>query len=187
MSDPIDDFLEYEKTAQLGSFLRGVGRGFRTLGRTVGQGKGAPRMAGEAFEAFSRGGELGQKLQGGAALAAGGMALAGIGAAAKKINDAIHKRRTYKEMMSLNPDLAEVRDRDAPFFNAAYTSLRSVNPTFARDPITAGAMMVKMLDNPEHAGNVLLGSVRQPTADPPGGLGLGVEVPFGPMRFQKNF
>lgn len=187
MLNPIDEFLEYEKTAALGSFLRGIGRGFTTLGKGVIPRGGGAQVGSAAMEAFQRGGELGQQMQGPAALAAGGAMMTGIGMAAKKITQAIDKRRDYKQMMQVDPELAEFRKKDPRFFNAAYSSMRSINPTFGGDPLTSGALMKKMLDNPTNAGLILAGSVKDPAAPTPGGLGLDVSVPMGPATFSKKF
>jgi len=196
MSNPIDDFLEQEaptieKTAGFMDLIRGVGRGVTSLTGKIDPmklpgGASGPLRRGAA-EAFAHGGQIGQQLQSGAAFAGAGVALTGIGVAAKRISQAIDKKRDYKQMMSLDPELAELRGKDSTFFNAAYSSLRDVNPTFGGDPLTSGAMMKAMLDNPQNAGLVLAGSVKQPEAPKPGGLGLDVSFGMGPAMINRKF
>jgi len=188
MSNPIDEFLEYEKTAGVGSFLKGIGRGLTSMSKPVyAAGEGVSPEIRAAYAAMQRGANLGQQMQSGAALAAGGAAITGIGLAAKKIIGAIDKRRDFRQMMELDPELGDLQKRDTKFFNAAYSSMRNVNPTFGRDPITSGAMMHNMLANPEIAGAVLMGSVKTPEAPKPSGLGLDVSVPMGPATFSRKF
>lgn len=186
--NPVDEFLEYEKTAQIGSFLRGVGKGLTALSRPIiAAGDKIPANQRAALAAMRRGVDLGQQMQTGAAVAAGGAMLTGVGLAAKKINDAINKRREFKAMMDIDPEMTALRDSDTPFFHAAYTSLRTVNPTFGRDPLTASALMRNMMANKDIAGQVLMHSVKppEPLRDRP--TGLGVSVPLGAMSFHKNF
>jgi hypothetical protein len=129
-------------------------------------------------------GEIGR----GAATAAGGMALAGVGAAAKKIHDAMAKRQEFKQMMQLDPELHQAHAQDPEFFNAVYTSLRSVNPTFGRDPIVSGAYMRQLMDDKNKAGLMIASSVRQPTPPTRSGLGINMKLPIAPgMELQKAF
>ncbi len=190
MPNPIDEFLEYEKTAGFMDLIRGVGRGVTSMGKvgpaSLGGGRLGP-VARRAAEAFQRGGELGQQMQGPMAMAAGGALATGIGVAAKKITQAITKRRDFRQMMELDPELAEARGKDPRFFNAAYSSMRNINPTFGGDPLTSGALMKKMLDNPANAGLILSGSVKDPAAPAPGGLGMDVSFGMGPATFSKKF
>ena len=100
-------------------------------------------------------------LTGGAgALMTAGVAAAGI--AASKIYDAATKVRDFRSMMSspFNTDLHEhytSRPRD---FNAAYSSLRSVNPDFSKDPMIAGTYMRRMMTyDPASAGGTLVESL----------------------------
>jgi hypothetical protein len=96
---------------------------------------------------------------GNAATGAGATALVGAGAAAltvgaSKAYDAITKRRDFATMLDHNPDLAEHHAADPRTFNRLYSSLRTVNPTFAKDPIIAGTYMRRMVESPM-AGGVL--------------------------------
>jgi hypothetical protein len=72
---------------------------------------------------------------------------------AKKLYDAITKKRDFRTMLEHNEDLREHLERDPKFFNQAYTSLRSVNPQFAAEPMIAGHYMRQMMEFPLHAGS----------------------------------
>ena len=130
MSNPFEDFVsEYgqveEKTAGFGSAVKGFGRDF------------------------------GSALGYGAATAAATSAIAGVGVAAKKIYDAATKTRDFKNMMSFNPDLQEHHERDPRMFNQMFTSLRTMNPAYSKDPLIAGTYMRQMVDSPLSAGGKL--------------------------------
>lgn len=91
--------------------------------------------------------------------AVGGLTMGGLTAGtaavsfgAKKLYDAITKKRDFREMLAANEDLREHLERDPKFFNQAYTSLRSVNPQFASEPMIAGHYMRQMMEFPLHAG-----------------------------------
>lgn len=71
---------------------------------------------------------------------------------AKKLYDAITKKRDFRQMLEANPDLHEHLEKDPKFFNQAYSSLRSVNPQFASEPMIAGHYMRHMMEFPDSAG-----------------------------------
>ncbi len=162
--NPIDDFLEMHKTASQMSLF--------------------PTSLGQQARSFL-GSQKGQELLGGAAINVGATAASlGAGVVASKIYEAINKRRGFKEMMELDPGLKELHEENPKFFNAVYTSLRAVNPTFGKDPLIAGAHMRKLMANgPESAGLLLAGTVSTPRADP----GLSFDAHIGPMRYQRGF
>ena len=83
-----------------------------------------------------------------------GLAIAALPAAASKIYNAVTKQHHFNAMIDHNPDLAYARDENPQQFSSFYNSLHSMNPTFARDPIVAGAYMRRMLENPAAAGSV---------------------------------
>jgi len=140
MSNPIDDFLEMDKQ---GGLWTGVTNQFSSAGREA----------------------LGGKLVGGALIAGGTMAVTGLGAAASKIYEAVDKRRGFKEMMSLDPGLKDLQaDKGPKLFNASYSSLRNVNPTFGKDPLIAGAYMRRIMENPETAGLQIAATLQAPKA-----------------------
>ncbi len=91
-----------------------------------------------------------------AAGAAGmGAATAGVAAVsfgAQHLYDAITKRTDFRTMLEHNPDLHEHLERDPKFFNQAYSSLRSVNMQFSKEPLIAGNYMRQMMEAPMSAG-----------------------------------
>lgn len=147
MGNPVDEFLELEKSA---NFFRSIARG---VGRQFGP------TAAES---------LGGQVAGGALLEVGAMGARGIGAAASKIHDSITKKRDFKEMMELNPNLREFNQSpmDQKRFNASYNSIRRLAPEYGRDPIVAGSIMNKMMLNPESSGTMLASMLKAPM---PGG------------------
>lgn len=121
----------------------------------------------------------GEAIGRGMGAALGTAAVAGIGAAAMKIKDSIGKKRDFKEMMSLNGDLKAEQQQDPRFFNAAYNSLRRINPEFGRDPIVAGAYMRKMMANPDAAGLTVAQSVKPLQQK---STGMGLDMSLGPLK-----
>jgi hypothetical protein len=89
---------------------------------------------------------------GAAGLGAAGAGVAAVSFGAQKLYDAITKRRDFRLMLEHNPDLHEHLERDPKFFNQAYSSLRSVNPQFSKEPLIAGNYMRQMMDAPMSAG-----------------------------------
>lgn len=138
MSNPVDDYLE---TKDVVSDEPAAVDGFR-------------KCASEKKASFWRG--VGQSL------IAGGVV---IGAealydAAKAARHAGKKQKHFKDMLRGNADLAQ-GNRDNPnMFNRHYTSLHSMNPQFAADPLVAGAYMRQMEMNPATAGNVVVESIQ---------------------------
>lgn len=85
---------------------------------------------------------------GGLATAAVGVGLAGVGAAAGKIMDAATKSRDFKSMLEANGDLQEHYHADPKRFNMMFSTLRTMNPEFSKDPLVAGAFMRQMHESP---------------------------------------
>lgn len=99
--------------------------------------------------------------------AVGGAVIAGGAMGLQKLHDAATKSRDFRKMMEFGADLQDAHKQDPRMFNQMYSSLRNVNPAFAKDPLIAGNYMRKMLGSPEAAGAFLeaaAGSV-------PGGYG----------------
>lgn len=110
-----------------------------------------------------------------------GGAIAGIGMAVRKIHGAMTKQRDFRQMMALNPQLADAQQQRPEMFNQAYSSLRKMNPTFGADPIVAGAYMNKMMVlNPEQAGMILAEAAGAKGPQP---FGLS-EMSIGPAKFK---
>jgi hypothetical protein len=142
---PLDQYEEARKTAGVGNMLGRAGRGF------------ADAMTPE-------------RVGGAAAVGLAGAAVAGLGTAAQKIVGAITKQRDFRRMMEMSPDLSEERDRNPERFNQHYSSLRSLSPEFASDPVIAATYMRQMSYAPESAGKVLvesIGSRPKQQAQPP--------------------
>jgi hypothetical protein len=175
--NPIDKAYEMTKKADPSSLLSSAGRFVGGLGRGL-AGEGPRLLSGQAGQG------MGQAIRAGAGAAAGSAAIAGLGVAAKKIWDSIESRRVYKEMTQLNPQLAEARDQNPMMFNAAYNSLRRLNPMFAGDPFVAGHVMsgVMSASNPMEAAGKIMGSVRPPEV-PKREMSLQLNSP--PLRFNQ--
>lgn len=145
--NPLDEVLTHphmQKNAMLGDAVRGFMGGARSAF--------SPQMLG------------GEAVKGVAGAAAGALALAAV-PAAKKIWDSIQSRRVFKEMVQVNPELANAQQADPVMFNAAYNSLRRINPVYAGDPLVAGALLSRMMgpdaDLAQRAG-IVTQSVRPP-------------------------
>lgn len=96
--------------------------------------------------------------------------------AAQKTYLAITKKRDFDAMLQHNPDLAEHQAANPQQFNQHYSSLRMMNPMFAKDPVVAGSYMRQMSMNPGTAGKVLVESLNSlqksaPKSQMLGGLG----------------
>lgn len=169
--DPLDEALQ-AKEAGLRSAL-----GYFRQGFTGGGSQGA---VGEAL------GVAGRKALSGAATGAiataGAAAMAGVISGARKLLDAGGKRREFLSMMEQNPDLQEAQSSNPKFFNASYNSIRSLNPTYGKDPIVSGSLMRRMMQSPESAGTILMSTMKAPT---PSGPDWGMEISGGPTRFRQ--
>lgn len=160
MSNPLDDYLQskapMKKVAIFGTgqrILPGMGR-------------------------FMRSKNL-QDIGSGALQMAGGLAVSGLAGAAGKAYQAIRKKRDFDEMMDTNPDLEEFHRDNPKLFNRHYTSLRSMNPTLAQDPVVAGGIMRQMSQTPQVAGKVLVEYMRNSPQGP--ALEVGAKAtPKGP-------
>lgn len=103
--------------------------------------------------------------------AAAGAGIAAVGVAASKLYDAVTKARDFKTMMgsSFNSDLHSLHAERPKEFNEAYSSLRALQPHFAKDPMIAGTYLRRMMQiRPDNAGGVLLDA-------------LNFEAPSSPM------
>lgn len=97
---------------------------------------------------------------GGAALGAlGAGAVVGVGVAASKLYDAATKGRDFRTMLAHDPTLVPEHDKDPRLFNQFYSTLRTFNPDFARDPVVAAGYMHKMIDSPGNAGGMVVDSL----------------------------
>lgn len=167
MTDSLDEALMSKEALGFFNTLKGLGSAF---GRGV-RSPGAAKRTGIAFNE-------------GAGLVAGGAAMSAIGAGAGKLIGAIKKKRDFREMMDTNKDLATYQEDNPKFFNSAYTSLRTMNPTFGSDPVVAGGMMRRMMDAPEGAGGILAASIKAPDAPK---SSLDFNQSMGPMTYRRSF
>ncbi len=121
--------------------------------------------------------------------------------AAQKLMGAITKRHDFNKMMEANPHLRDEQAANPKAFNQMYSSLRRMNPEFAKDPIVAGGLMSRMGDDPEAASSILMEAQRyrkDPSASPMqqamvgtvrGGFGRDAdrpEAPVDPFAAQKE-
>lgn len=126
MSNPIEDFLEeHGETKEAANPPPGFGQEF---GKAVIGGLGA----------------------GAATAAIGGMAMG-----ARHLYQAATSSRDFRKMLSHNEDLKAHHEADPRRFNQLYSSLRTMNPGFAQDPIVSGTYMRQMLESPMNAGGIL--------------------------------
>jgi len=154
--NPVEEALEaLEKEAGLGGFAR----------------KALESPAGQSFREA-------------AGASFGVAAVAGIGAGVAKLVDAVQKKRQFGAMLEVNPDLREHQRTNAPFFNTAYNSMRTMNPSYGKDPIVAGTIMRRMMESPDAAGGVLMSTMRDPAA--PGGSMLRADFRAGPFSISKD-
>lgn len=141
------------------------------------------QMAFKGMNAPGAGAKLVNDAMGGAAAVAGGAAISALGVGASKLLGAIKKKRDFSDMMETNGDLAAYQEDNPQFFNKAYSSLRSMNPTFAGDPVVAGGMMRRMMESPQGAGGILAQSIKAPDAPP---TGFGLKGSLGPLNYARN-
>lgn len=134
--NPVEDFLS-SKVAGFGSVAREAAGGFMDTARQL------PRHLG-----------AGAATAGGAAL--GTAAVVGAGVAAQKLYDAATKGRDFRMMLDHDPALAVKHEENPKLFNQFYSTLRTFNPDFAKDPVVAGRYLHQMMDAPEAAGGVVV-------------------------------
>lgn len=105
---------------------------------------------------------VGGAVAAGVGTAVGAAAVAATGVAASRIVDAVTKARDFKRMLAspFNADLHDTYRSRPREFSAAYSSLRSMNAGFAKDPMVAGTYMRRMMSyDPTSAGGVLIDAV----------------------------
>lgn len=143
MTTPLDEFLE-------------------EFGPT--EKKANPSPASGAFKGFGE--NFGRAMIGGLGAGAATAAIGAGAIAAKSLMAAATKSRDFRAMLSHNQDLEDHHRADPRRFNQLYTSLHTMNPTFARDPIVAGTYMRQMLESPLNAGGILASTVGSRDAIP---------------------
>lgn len=133
MSNPVEAYLE-EREKVAGDWLSGTSKG---IGRVF-----SPMVLGTV-----------------ASTAALSAALDIPGAVARKAYYAVTKKRDFTQMMESDPTLGQFQRENPKQFNAHYSSLRSMNPQFAADPVVAGTYMRQMSMSPATAGSVIVESL----------------------------
>jgi hypothetical protein len=142
-TDPVSTYLESKKTAGFGDAARSFMQGAGSLMSNAAQGSASPvaHMLGEHA--------------GHTALAVGSAAVAYGGAKLLQgAYDAATKSHDFKSMLDANPDLGEMHAENPKLFNQMFSTLRTFNPSFTRDPIVAGHYMRSMVGDPMHAGSM---------------------------------
>lgn len=85
-----------------------------------------------------------------AAAGAGAVAAGALGA--QKLYDAATKARDFRAMLEADPRLAQMHAEDPRRVNQMFSTLRTFNPSFTRDPIVASHYVHQMTEDPVHAG-----------------------------------
>jgi hypothetical protein len=88
----------------------------------------------------------------GAATAVGAAAIGGSALAVSKIYDAATKGRDFKMMLEHNGEIAQAHAEDPKRINMYFTTLRTFNPEFSKDPLVAGTYIRQMMESPTHIG-----------------------------------
>jgi len=136
MTNPLDDFLATRPKTAAASLPN---RGMKKVALPNGFFRG---LGGKITDTAIRAGTTG----------AMGAAAAGLGLAVEHLYDAATKSRDFRTMLEHNPDLHEQHQQNPKMFNQAFSTLRTMNPMFSRDPLVAGTYMRQMMDSPLTAG-----------------------------------
>ena len=128
-ANPLEEYLTEKKATSFAAGLR----------------SGLPHNAG----AFGQ--MMGKGLAHGAAAGAAAGVVAGGTVAVQKLYDAATKARDFKAMLEHNPDLLQKQEEDPKRFNQSFTTLRTFNPAFSKDPLVAGSVMREMMESPMSA------------------------------------
>lgn len=110
-------------------------------------------LGGDA-EGFGK--SVGKNVGRGAMGVTGALAVAGATAGVQRLYDAATKARDFRAMLDADQDLAARQAEDPKRFNMLFSTIRTMNPAFSRDPIVAGALMNQMLENPSSAPGVAM-------------------------------
>lgn len=113
----------------------------------------------------------GKMLESGASgLAYAGMAagVAGVAQAAQHLYNAATKKRDFDAMLLRNPHLLPFHQQDPEGFGQMYTSLRAMNPEFARDPLVAGSYMWEAMERDPQTRGLTVIKARQDAGRAPG-------------------
>lgn len=139
--NPIEAYLGEKTAAQTSLPFGGFGHSF---GNAMRQGLNPSRLGESAANAV-----LGA---GGAALAAG--AVAGGVRGVQALYDVATEARDFRAMLENDPDLKRKHEEEPKLVNRMFTTLRTFNPAFTRDPVVAGSYVRQMVEDPMHAGTM---------------------------------
>lgn len=135
MTNPAEEFLREKRAFSFGG----------AAGKALGAGKNFAGIAGTA-----------------AAMGVGAAAFAGTTLAAGRLYNAATKSRDFRSMLEANPDLKTHLREDPAGFNRLYSSLRTLAPEFAKEPLVAGHYMRQGMEGPiEGRGGIALNAVQQ--------------------------
>jgi hypothetical protein len=140
--NPFEDYLEKRS-----GFMTGMRQGAREFAGMGGE--SAFQGVGEFIGARAAKGALGA---GAAAAGTAGVALAALGV--HKLFDAATKTRDFNSMLEYAPDIAEAHMQDPRQINQLFSTLRTFNPDFTRDPVVSSHYVRRMLSDPMAAGGV---------------------------------
>jgi hypothetical protein len=129
--NPVEAYLT-EKTA---GFMSGLKSGITPASGMQGLGE----MAGSGIA--------------GGAMRAGGAALVGAGVVgAQKLYDAVTKAHDFRTMLEYDGELAQMHQENPRLFNQMYSTLRTFNPAFSKDPVVSSTYMRQLMADPATAG-----------------------------------
>jgi hypothetical protein len=143
-SNPLEKYLS-EKTAGLSGDLSGA----------VFAGASHVKPPASGWDQFlgAAGRKLSPKNLGGAA--GGALATAGaagavglVGLAAQKLVDAATKAHDFRSMLAFDANLAAKHEEDPRLVNQMFSTLRTFNPSFTKDPAVASSLVARMVDSP---------------------------------------
>lgn len=154
--NPVEGYLA-EKTASATPFWRDVAGksipGANTFVRGIKDGlTGAATAAAPGAAAFGE--RLGRGVVGtGTAVASAGALALGVHGA-NKLYDVATKARDFRQMLNADPELAQLHAEHPQRVNQMFSTLRTFNPQFTRDPIVASHYVKQMASDPMHAGSM---------------------------------
>lgn len=103
--------------------------------------------------------QFGNAAIGGFGAAAATAAIGGAAMGARALFNAATSARDFRKMLEQNDDVRQHHEANPRMVNQFYSSLRTMNPSFAKDPVVAGSYMRRMLENPMHAGGIAVETV----------------------------
>lgn len=117
-------------------------------------GQGALGAMGRGMADFGKG--VAQNAQGALGTGLGVAAATGVGLAASKAYDMVTKHQDFNAMLGsdMNQDVRAHHEQDPARVNQMFTTLRTMNPQFSKDPLVAGSYLRRMLDTPTAAGGI---------------------------------